>query len=264
MRIAITGSTSSIGMRLSEKLDETGHTTFGLGGSKSKLWQLGDEFPQELEADLLIHLAHDRTLSLDKNIAAAKSLCTSFGGNKLFLSSFSAHSKSRSIYGKSKYEIEKVFAETNGCSLRAGIVYGGNIGGIFAQLTALLEKSLCTPVPYRGLPLLFTTHIDDLISEIIWMVSGTGSNTVFAAHPYPISLIELLRHIGAANESSQYYFRLPRQPFDLALRLLIRIMPNFPMADSLLSLSSSAIYEELSGLQIPQSKFRAFNLKNEI
>ena len=138
MRIAITGSTSGIGMHLSKKLNETGHTTFPLGGSKSKLWQLGDKFPQELEADLLIHLAHDRTLSLDKNIAAAKSLCTSFGGNKLFLSSFSAHSKSRSIYGKSKYEIEKVFAETNGCSLRAGVVYGANIGGIFAQLTTLL------------------------------------------------------------------------------------------------------------------------------
>ena len=260
MRIAITGSTSGIGIRLTERLIEMGHTTVTLGGSKSKLWQLGEEFPQDLEMDALIHLAHDRSLSLNENIAAARILCTSFDGNKIFLSSFSAHSESCSIYGKSKYEIEKIFAETNGRSLRAGIVYGEDIGGIFALLDTLVQKSLIIAVPYRGLPTLFTTHIDDLIAEIISMLFRTGSDTVFAAHPYPISLNELLKQISMNKRSKQYFLYLPRQPLDVALRLLTRVYPNFPIVDSLLSLSSEVSYEELSRLQLSELQFRAFKL----
>ena len=262
MRIAITGSTSSIGVRLIERLKENGHRTFALGGRGSRIWQLGDVFPQDLEVDVLIHLAHDRRLSLAQNIAAARILCDSFRGEKIFLSSFSAHSHSLSKYGKSKFEIEKIFAENKGWSLRAGVVYGVKIGGIFAQLETLLGMSRITPVPYRGLPTLLTSHIDDVISEIMSMLVRTSPNTVFAANSYPISLIELLKQISFSKGLKQSFVSLPRQPLDALLRVLVQIAPNFPMADSLLSLSKTVKNEELSNLQLPQTKFRAFNLQD--
>ena len=262
MRIAITGSTSSIGVRLAERLKENGYVTFALGGRESKIWQLGAVFPQNLEVDILIHLAHDRRLSLAQNIAAARILCDSFSGEKIFLSSFSAHSNSPSKYGKSKFEIEKIFAENKGRSVRAGIVYGEKVGGIFAQLETLLGMSRITLVPYRGLPTLLTTHIDDLISEIISMLVQTSPNTVFAANSYPISLNELLSKISFNKGLKQYFVSLPRQPLDALLRALVQIAPNIPIADSLLSLSRTVGNEELSNLQLPQTKFRAFNLES--
>jgi nucleoside-diphosphate-sugar epimerase len=262
MRIALTGSTSGIGIRLNEKLNECGHSTVVLGGRKSKLWQLGEGIPQDLEVDILIHLAHDRKLSLDENIVAARILCDSFDGKKIFLSSFSAHSKSRSKYGRAKYQIEEIFAQTNGCSLRAGVVYGSNIGGIYAQLETLLRICRITPIPYRGLPLLFTTHVDDLTSEIISILSQDKFGTVFAAHPVPISLNELLRQITISLGLKRQFLPLPKQPVDAILRMFTGIAPNFPLTDSLLSLSTTASYEELSRLKIPQSKFRAFKLQS--
>lgn len=109
MKIAITGSTSEIGKLLTERLNAIGHLAVALGGRDSTLWSLGERFPQDIDVDVLIHLAHDRSYSISDNISAAKELCASFKGKKIFLSSFSAHSNSQSRYGKSKYEIEKNF-----------------------------------------------------------------------------------------------------------------------------------------------------------
>lgn len=133
-------------------------------------------------------------------------------------------------------KLKKIFAGFNGSSLRAGVVYGGNVGGIFSQLETLLRSSILVPIPYRGFPLLFTTHIDDLISEIVIMVDEVDSSTVFAANTHPISLREVLLQISTTVRVKQYFIPLPRQPFDTILRIANRIMPNFPLADSLLSL----------------------------
>ena len=260
MKIAITGSTSEIGKLLTERLNAIGHLTVALGGRDSTLWSLGERFPQDIDVDVLIHLAHDRSYSISDNISSAKELCASFKGKKIFLSSFSAHSNSQSRYGKSKYEIEKIFAGFNGSSLRAGVVYGGNGGGIFSQLETLLRSSILIPIPYRGFPLLFTTHVDDLISEIVIMLDEVDSSTVFGANTHPISLREVLLQISTTVRVKQYFIPLPRQPFDTILRIANRIMPNFPLADSLLSLSNHPSNEELSKLQLSNTMFRPFKL----
>jgi nucleoside-diphosphate-sugar epimerase len=260
MKIAITGSTSEIGKLLTEKLKAIGHITVPLGGRNSTLWSLGERFPQDLDVDVLIHLAHDRSYSISDNISAAAKLCASFEGKKIFLSTFSAHSNSQSRYGKSKYEIEKIFASFHGSSLRAGIVYGGNSGGIFLQLENLLRSSILIPMPYRGFPLLFATHIEDLIAEIVIMMGEVDSSTVFAANTHPISLRELLLQISTTVRAKQYFIPLPRQPFDTILRLTNRIIHNFQLTDSLLSLSNHPSYEELSKLQLPKTIFRPFKI----
>jgi nucleoside-diphosphate-sugar epimerase len=207
-----------------------------------------------------VHLAHDRSLSVEDNIQAADVLCKSFEGRKVFLSSFSAHSKSISKYGQSKFAMENIFNNTNGSSLRAGVVYGDKVEGIFAQIELLIRKLPLIPLPYRGSSLLFTTHIDDLISEILFLLNQRQDVTTFAAHSMPMSLnnlsFQIQKNLGVKGPTLQ----IPRQPLDFLLRTLVRVLPNFPMADSLLSLSREASYEEISKLRIPNSSFREFKI----
>jgi len=260
MKIGVTGSTSVIGQRLVAKLSEIGHTPVPFGGSQSDIWQIGEKCPSNLDLDVLVHLAHDRSLSVEDNIQAADVLCKSFEGRKVFLSSFSAHSKSISKYGQSKFAMENIFNNTNGSSLRAGVVYGDKVEGIFAQIELLIRKLPLIPLPYRGSSLLFTTHIDDLISEILFLLNKRQDVTTFAAHPMPISLnnlsFQIQKNLGVKGPT----LNIPRQPLDFLLRTLVRVLPNFPMADSLLSLSREASYEEISKLRIPNSSFREFKI----
>jgi nucleoside-diphosphate-sugar epimerase len=260
MRIGVTGSTSAIGQRLVAKLSELGHTPVPFGGSQSDIWQIGEKCPGELDLDLLVHLAHDRSLTVEDNIAATDILCKSFEGRKVFLSSFSAHSKSISKYGKSKFAMENIFNNTNGCSLRAGVVYGDKVEGIFAQIEFLIRKLPLIPLPYRGSSMLFTTHVDDLISEILFLLNQSEGVTTFAANSMPTSLHNLSFQIQKYLGMKRPTIRLPRQPIDSLLRTLVRFLPNFPMADSLLSLSREASYEEISKLRIPNSNFREFKI----
>jgi nucleoside-diphosphate-sugar epimerase len=260
MRIGVTGSTSVIGQRLLAKLTEIGHTPVPFGGSQSNIWQIGEKCPSDLDLDVLVHLAHDRSLTREDNIEATDILCKSFEGRKIFLSSFSAHSKSISRYGQSKFAMENIFNNSNGCSLRAGVVYGDKVEGIFAQIELLIRKLPLIPLPYRGSSLLFTTHIDDLISEILFLLNQREGVTTFAANPMPTSLHNLSFQIQTNLGVRRPTIRIPRQPFDVIMRALVRILPHFPMADSLLSLSREASYDEISKLRIPNSSFRDFKI----
>lgn len=262
MRVAITGSTSVIGQRLITKLSEEGHTPVPFGGSQSSVWRIGQKCPTDLNFDVLVHLAHDRSLSVQENVEAARVLCDSFAGRKIFLSSFSAHSKSVSKYGQSKFAIESIFNNSNGSSLRAGVVYGDKVEGIFARIELFSYKLPLIPLPSRGTSLLFTTHIDDLIAEIVLEFDSSENLTSFAAHPMPISFYDLSYQIQKKLGMNKKIIKIWRQPLDLLLKFLVRIVPNFPMADSLLSLSHQASYEEISKLKIPNFHFREFKIND--
>ena len=262
MRVAVTGSTSVIGQRLLATLSEAGHSPVPFGGRQSNIWRIGQKCPSDLNLDALVHLAHDRSISVKENIESAKVLCDSFVGPKIFLSSFSAHSKSVSKYGQSKYAMESIFNLSNGSCLRAGVVYGEKVEGIFAQIELLIRRLPLIPLPYQGSPLLFTTHIEDLISEIIFNLDQSEGITTFAAHSMPMSLHNLNFQIQKMMGLKKPTINIWRQPLDVLLRSLVQVLPNFPMADSLLSLSCEASYEEVSKLKIPNSNFREFKLDN--
>ena len=260
MNVAITGSTSVIGIRLIQELTKSGYQVTPLGGSLSCLWKLGERFPKGVSADALIHLAHDRSMTLEENIRAAKELCESFPGIKIFLSSFSAHSNTKSNYGQSKFAIEQIFADSGGVSLRAGLVYGYEVSGMYARLEALIKSFPVTPVPYFGASLLFTSHIDDLINEIILSLNTDLGAPVFAAHNKPISLLELSRQIANKEGLKRVLVPLPRQPIELLLKTALLLIPKLSLIDSLTSLSSQATNKDLSQLKIPTTVFREFDL----
>ncbi len=259
MRIAITGSSSSIGRNLTYRLQEEGHEVIPFGGRTSKYWQLGQEFPSIVDVDILIHLAHDRGLSYFENIAATRKLTKSFLGYKIFLSSISAHSHARSIYGKSKFASESHFLEGSGAVLRAGVVYGPSIDGIYRKILDFSRASPIVPVPFGESTRLFTSHIDDLCSEICAMVEEKPKGIFLAAHPWPTSFRELIQKINLSmlGRPTKYVNISPIFSL-LLLHLLSLAHLKSSLIDSLKSLVRGVDLSELSVLQPSKTRFRSF------
>lgn len=260
MRIAITGSTSSIGNHLVTRLNLAGHDVIPLGGRSSDLWKIGMKFPDFLQADVLVHLAHDRTLSLKENIYATDLLVSSFRGEKIFLSSLSAHTSAKSTYGKSKFESEKLFLAHGGKVIRAGLVFGPNITGMYLTLKKISRAFPIIPVPYSGTPRMYMTHIDDLCEEITDLISRDERGIVLGAHCWPITLSNLLRRIRkhTASHSSIILVPIPRIFLEIIRNCLSPFKKRITILDSLGSLSAQINSEEFSRL-VPSSKeFREF------
>ncbi len=257
MRIIITGSSSSIGTHLAKSLLHQGHEIVDLKGTGEKNWRLGEPIPKIKEVDALIHLAHDRSFTIEMNVDAAKIICESFIGLKIFLSSMSAHSKSKSKYGKSKYLQERIFLDNNGRVVRAGIVYGEDIKGIYSTISSLVRRFKYLPLPYYGLPNLFMTHIDDLTDELIGTLQTSSSQPIFAANTLQLSLHRVLRIISLLENSNPKLVLLPRQPFEFIFLIIGKLFPRINFVDSILSISKSISHLEISQLKKPKKKFRS-------
>ena len=257
MKFLITGASSSVGQEIYKKLQNLGYEVNSVDTGQTKKWRLGDPLPPS-GADTLIHLAHDRGLSIEENIVAANRICESFKGRIILLSSLSAHSRSRSKYGRSKFNIEKIFLRESGIVLRAGIIFGKDINGIYLKLVNISKKFRVIPVPYRGNSILFVTDIDDLVNEIVFVINSKVASPIFAAHHFPISLHELLKQISRKEKLSNRFILMPIQPFDIVLRVMSKLFTKFSILDSVLSISKSVSYTELSKLVLPNTKFKKF------
>jgi nucleoside-diphosphate-sugar epimerase len=256
MKVIVTGSNSVIGEHLCKKMTESGANVLKLGGRNSDVWKLGEMLPSSLKADCLVHLAHDRTSSLAKNVENGYLLCNSFAGRKIFLSTLSAHSLAKSRYGISKFNLEKIFLEAGGVVLRAGYIYGAEGLGISGKLNTLVRKFPIIPIPYMGRPIFYETHIDDLINEIFLSVNENQSGVIFAANSLPIRFDQLLKNIASSNHVQRIFIRFPTAPLDKYIELLSKKFPNVSMIDSLLSLSVQTSQTEMSEMAQPKTIFR--------
>jgi nucleoside-diphosphate-sugar epimerase len=256
MNVIVTGSNSVIGEHLCKKLIESGANVLMLGGRNSDVWKLGEILPSSLKADCLVHLAHDRTSSLAKNLENGYLLCNSFAGRKIFLSTLSAHSLAKSKYGISKFNLEKIFLEAGGVVLRAGYLYGAEGLGISGRLNTLVRSLPIIPIPYMGRPIFYETHIDDLINEILSSVNENRSGIIFAANSSPIHFEQLLKKIASSHDIRRMFIPIPTAPLNKFIEFLSKNFSNISMIDSLLSLSVQISQTEMSDMAQPKTIFR--------
>ena len=167
MKFLITGASSSVGQEIYKKLQNLGYEVNSVDTGQTKKWRLGDPLPPS-GADTLIHLAHDRGLSIE------------------------------------------------------------------------------------------VTDIDDLVNEIVFVINSKVASPIFAAHHFPISLHELLKQISRKEKLSNRFILMPIQPFDIVLRVMSKLFTKFSILDSVLSISKSVSYTELSKLVLPNTKFKKF------
>lgn len=258
MRVIITGSTSAIGRILTQRLQESGFTPIALGGSDSKIWKLGQSIPSSLEAEFLVHLAHDRTSNFEANSQSINLIVKSFTGHKVLLSSLSSHNKSRSKYGRSKFYAEKCFIGSGGSAIRAGVVFGPNSGGIYKTLESVCQTFSIVPLPYSGKSRLFFSHVDDLCAEIISLLESRQSGLFFGANGFPLSLRELLINIAKSNNKKILFVPINSRLTRLVISAIGFIGLNFSLIDSLKSLEDEISDEELFELIPSSNSFRTF------
>lgn len=258
MIIAINGSTSAIGKQLKQRLESAGFSVIPLGGRNSDIWRLGEIFPAQIHADVLVHLAHDRELSLDENKYAFDVLVQSFKGYQILLSTLSSHSKTKSIYGQSKRYAEQLILGNDGGCIRAGIVFGPNSEGFFKMIQGIVSQVPVIPLPYSGHSRLFFTHIDDLCSEILDLIQNQKKGLIFGANYWPLTLKAMLRKIAIANGRKTFFIGINSIVTRILLRLTMLLRIKASLIDSLKSLDCEITNSEIRSLIVPKTKFRAF------
>jgi len=261
MKILVTGGTSNVGRSLVHYLISNGHDVIQIGRNTEPKWTLGQDIPKTIAADCLIHLAHDRKFTLEQNVSAFQRIITSFDKRIVFLSSLSAHSKSKSIYGQSKYKGEQTFSSVGGSSLRAGvIIIGRNYSGVIAKLAHLIEISKVIPVPFAGQPKLYFTQIEDLCAEILYEIQFGKSCVKLAAATAPINLLNLCKTIQLSFDNTRYFLKIPSTLTNLVLRIFrwSALRPTF--IDSLYSMSIEISDFEFTDLEESNATFNFPNL----
>jgi len=260
MRIAVTGSTSAIGVALIAELEHSGFQVIPLGGRRSQIWQLGQSVPNDLDFEVLIHLAHDKQLNLKESNLNTDKIVDSFSGYKILLSSLLSHSQSQSVYGQSKLYCERKFVESGGVAIRAGLVFGEGTGGILQTLTRAVSILPFLPLPYSGRPKLFVSHLEDLIKEIIHIITLRQSGVIFGAHYWPYSLRSIVQQIVQSKNRRLTIINLGFFLTKGLASLGRKLFPRNSMFDILKSLEIEPTNGEISELKMPFTNFRSFNV----
>ena len=189
MRIAVSGTSSSIGRAVVRELSEQGIeiaylTRTGLG----ERFDLSDPIKLHAEnLDAFIHLAWDWSESYAKghrhnveNILPFLHSLATTDTKMVLLSSESASGIPESNYGKLKRELEQEFSTRGGTSIRAGLIWGSSISGIVATVARLSQ------VPFFCVhldpdPNLFVSNETEIAKALVFEAVTRGApHTVFS------------------------------------------------------------------------------------
>jgi uncharacterized protein YbjT (DUF2867 family) len=165
VRILVLGSTGFIGSHLvcaavARNMNVVTLSRRG-GGSLSAVqgypWTLGQAVPQAACAGVYcaIHLAHDfdgaqgAQLTLESTAAIAAQLQAAGVRRQLFFSSYSSGEHASSIYGRTKFAIEKAIEHIPGVVIvRPGLVLGN--GGLYGRIRKWARVLPIVPLPDGG------------------------------------------------------------------------------------------------------------------
>jgi nucleoside-diphosphate-sugar epimerase len=190
---AITGASGYVGSRLCAYLSKAGFNVYGLSRKIAPEaaghldFELGrpiapEQF-QERQITVLIHAAYDfraRTWPeiFEKNIRSAEQLFDAArrGGVKqiIYISSQSAFPGCRSLYGKAKFETERVASHYQAFIVRPGLVYGPKPGGMAGSLLNSIATQRVLPVIDHPGETLRLIHEDDLCEMVRRLIAEPG------------------------------------------------------------------------------------------
>ena len=253
---AVTGSNGYVGSCVKGFLSRRGWSVLEMTrkptpGSRSTAFQLGSEMnPKTFEGvDTLVHCAYDFTPVRwddirDVNVGGTEKLLSAAraAGVKhlVCISTISAYDGCKSLYGKAKLEIERVALAHDALTLRPGLVYGTDAGGMFGKLTQQVRASSIIPLIGDGSQIQFLLHHEDLSSFVARYIEGETCRTpgiLTAAHEQPWPLKKLLSAIAQGLGRKVHFVPLPWRLVWSGLKAaeLIGLSLNF-RSDSVVSL----------------------------
>jgi len=275
--IIITGTNGFIGNELLQYFSSRGHTIIALSRSKPQglpgnvkyyKYDLSTEPDEEpfKTADVVIHAAYQKYSDQCQN---ANEINWS-GTNRLleisrrcgikkfiYFSSFSSHAAALSNYGKSKFEIEKIFDNSRDLILKPGLVLGKR--GTYANLQQVIISRRIIPVFGDGKQPVQSIYIVDLIACIDNALKYNICGTFPLAEKEILSLKDAVKIISANAQKKNSFIHVP---FSLAL-LLVKLAGNlrikFPLSrENILSLKSDISYDTSKIEEVFKVKIRPF------
>ena len=279
MKVVLTGASGYVGGQISNALRTAGHEVISLSRRKVEgtwhRYSLGDD-PGKLPwegADVLVHAAHDFTSrswgeALERNVRPGVGLfraARDAGVARLvFISSMSAFEDCRSVYGRAKFALEREVMALGGISLRPGLVWGSESGGVMGSLSRMVTRLPLVPYPEkRGGLVQYLVHESDLGEVIERSVSHWGdlpAGPLVVAHPRALRLIEILRQLARDKKRKRAFIPVPWQLVHAGLRLAEAIGLKLPVrSDSLVGLVHSTDMP-VSGDKILGTRLRPFRI----
>jgi uncharacterized protein YbjT (DUF2867 family) len=215
-----------------------------------------DERAMEGGAQALVHCAYEtRSASAEQarrtNVTGTEALvrlARKSGVRRLvFVSSMAAHASAASVYGKTKYDLEKLFDATVDTVFKPATIVGA--GGIFQRTREMLRRLPVMPLFYADRRLQ-TIWIEDACLGLVRTVERSVGGTVVLAHPESTTMREFYAGIATVDG-----IRLKICPFsgDLALlgiRALERIGLKLPItSDNLLGIKHLRHFDPVADIE---------------
>jgi len=214
---ALTGARGYVGSRLRAHLERAGWrvipwTRQAEPGTAAVAFRLGDPVDPSLLQGVhaLIHCAYDfgprRWEDIATvNVAGSGNLFAAAqnAGVKsvVFISSISAFTGCRSLYGRAKLSIEDSARYINAFVLRPGLVYGDHPGGMFGRLVAQVRGARFVPILSGGRQTQYLVHDEDLGNLVEGCLAGrvgAGTGPIPISHEQEWELKEILSQIAQA------------------------------------------------------------------
>jgi nucleoside-diphosphate-sugar epimerase len=220
-------------------------------GTGAVAFHLGQEVDPSLfkGAQALVHCAYDFEPRRWEEIAAINVN----GSQKLlvaaraagvrqvvFISSLSAFTGCRSLYGRAKVEIEGFARSSGAFVIRPGLVYSDNPGGMFGRLVCQVRNARFVPIIWGGRQMQYLLHDEDLGHVVQGCLDGrvpAGVEPITVAREQGWELKEILAQIARALGRRVTFLPVPWHLAWLGLKglELAGARPNF-RSDSLISL----------------------------
>jgi len=252
--VAITGANGYLGSVLAAAFESAGFFVRRLvrspiQGSSDRFFDLASHGPSDAltGADVLVHCAYDMKLNKRADIWQTNV----FGSITLFdmavssgvrrtitLSSMSAYSGTRQLYGRAKLDIETSALSRGMVVVRPGLVYGPGWGGMAGTLRRMAKLPVLPDFGRKAHQ--FTVSEQDFAAAVLALATAdrVPTHPVGIAHPDPVSFRTLLTTFADGGDKARPRFvPTPSMAVYGALRTAELLALNPPVrADSLLGL----------------------------
>ncbi len=250
--IAVSGASGYVGRTLLSYLDGHDYDTVPLTrnpaalGPRARKLVLGAPLEPGLldDVDCLVHAAWDLTLTgCSRGLPSERRGVASLDPrskirrcpSRCLISSMSAYEGTRQFYGRAKLEVESLVSSLGGVSLRLGLIYGPDAGGMASALAGLAKLPIF-PVPGGNQSSQFLLSAADLGPAIERALTARVGGVVGVADPAKLSVPEVIRMVCGDPERGRFV-SVPWRPIYYSMKLAERLGVKLPLrSDSLLGL----------------------------
>lgn len=250
--VLITGASGFLGVRLCDYFREKGCSVRGLVRSTTAypfnepgINLFKGDLPDDIDAgafdgvDIVVHCAYTTRFTTraeahrvnHDGTAQVYELSRKNGVSRfVFISSIGAHAQAESYYGRSKFELEKMFDPSRDLIIRPGFIVGPGSQGNFNRMKETLRNSGLVPIFDGGHQILQTIHIDDLCRAIDLATEKGLTGVLVVAEPEGLEMRDFFKLLAENMGRRCTLVSLPMGLFLAFLRVLERFGIPFPIS----------------------------------